>query len=533
VDLADRGREAFAQRRWAEACEQFRAAAALDADDLERFATAAFLVGNDDESNELWARAHRSHLENQDPERAALAAGWLAFGYVNAGDMAQAGGWMATLLRVLGDEPPPCAAIALLATFEGLQRMFGGDPEGALPMFIEAAKIADQCRDVSIATLCRLGQGQSLVMLGQVDSGVALHDEVMVACTSGAVTPLITGVAYCAVIDSCRERFDIRRAQEWTDVLVRWCDSQPDLVPYRGQCLVHHAQVIQEQGAWKEALAQAHVALDVLSQRPGPAIGVALYALGDLHRLRGSFADSEDSYVRANDVGRSPHPGFALLRLAQGAKDAAVTAIRNAFAEASHEIPRSALLFASVEIELAAGSIDTARANASELADIARSFDVPYLRAQAAHAAGAVALADGDARAALTALREAFDVWRDLALPYERARTRLVMAQAHRALGNEEAATMEVDAARRAFADLGARPDLEALGGVAKRDEKLTTRELEVLRLVASGKTNRAVAFELVLSEKTVARHVANIFTKIGVTSRAAATAYAYEHDLV
>jgi DNA-binding CsgD family transcriptional regulator len=370
-------------------------------------------------------------------------------------------------------------------------------------------------------------------MTGEIASGVALHDEVMVACTSGAATPVIAGLCYCGVIESCRELFDVRRAQEWTAVLARWCESQPDLVPYRGQCLVHRAQVMQLGGAWTDALTETQAALDLLSRRPGHATGMALYELGELHRLRGAFAEADDCYVRANDAGHVPQPGLALLRLAQGATEASVTSVRRALDDESHDIPQAALLFASVEIELAAGNLDAAGVSASELAGVVAKVDMPYLRGLAGHATGAVRLADGDARAALAALRAAFAIWRDLALPYEQARTRVLVAQARRALGDEEAATMELDAARRVFEDLGAKPDLDRIGGGAKRSDKLTSREIEVLRLVSSGRTNRAVASELVLSEKTVARHIANIFTKLGVSSRAAATAYAYEHDLV
>ena len=386
--------------------------------------------------------------------------------------------------------------------------------------------------------MSRLGQGMCLVMQGQGPAGMALLDEVMVGVTSGEVSPMYAGIAYCTVIGGCSEVFDLRRAREWTAALTRWCDSQPDLVPYRGNCLVHRCELMQLEGAWTDAMEAARQACDLLS---GPVtwdtLGSAYYQLGELQRLRGEFTDAEASYRKANEAGRRPEPGLALLRLAQGRIDVATGVLRRALNETQEPPARSRILPAYVDTMIASGDVASARAGADELAQIAQHLDAPYLRAVAASATGAVLLAEGEAQSALRTLRVAGSAWRELDAPYETARVQALIGLACGALGDPETSALELDGARKAFEQLGAKPDLERLDVLLRRPHGpaaggLTAREVQVLRLLAAGKTNRAIAKELGLSEKTVARHVSNTFTKIGVPSRAAATAYAYENHL-
>ena len=349
---------------------------------------------------------------------------------------------------------------------------------------------------------------------------------------------MVAGIAYCAVIDSCQRVFDLRRAQEWTTALDRWCESQPQLVHFRGQCLLNRAELKRIHGAWQDAAAEAGRASERLAEpEPDPILGEAIYQTGELHRLRGDFPEAEAAYRRASRLGRRPEPGIALLRLAQGRTKVAAAVIRRAADETTDYFARPRLLGPLVEIMLATGSADAARLAADEMTRIADEVGAPLLIAMAARADGAVLLAEGDAHAALAALRSSWKAWHDLDAPYEAARARVLIGLACRALGDTDSGAMELDAAREVFAELGALPDLDRLtaldAGVATPVGGLTAREIEVLRLVSAGKTNRAIAADLVISDKTVARHLSNIFDKLDVSSRAAATAYAYEHDLI
>jgi DNA-binding NarL/FixJ family response regulator len=296
--------------------------------------------------------------------------------------------------------------------------------------------------------------------------------------------------------------------------------------------------VLQAHGEWTEAVAEVERATQRLSEPVHPALGLALYQLGELHRLRGELADAEGAYRAAGRHGREPAPGIALLRLEEGKVDAAVAAIRRMVEESLGQLSCPAMLAASVEIVLATGDVEAARSAADDLARIADAVDAQLLRAIAAYATGSVLLAEGDAASALAALRSACVGWRELEMPYDAARAGVLIGLACRALGDRDAAVFELEAAAATFERLGARPDLarvERLLGhePSPRPTQLTDRECEVLRLVAAGKTNRGIASVLVISEHTVGRHLQNIFMKLGLSSRAAATAYAYEHDLV
>jgi len=536
----EQGRTAFAQRSWGDAYARLAAAAAdtaLELDDLERLALAAYLTGNHDASTGAWMRAHREAIRCNDPRRAARNALLIGSDLMFRGEIAPAMGWFKRVGRVL-EGCDECAEHAWLLTWNAFAQMWGGDPAGAEPAFARSVAVGHSFGDSDLSTMSRLGQGMCLVMQGQGSAGITLLDEVMVGVTSGEVSPMFAGIAYCTVIAACSEIFDLRRAREWTAALTRWCDSQPGLVTFRGNCLVHRCEIMQLQGAWSDALAAAEQACDHLS---GPvkwdSLGSAYYQLGELQRLRGEFARAEESYRKAAEAGRRPEPGLALLRLAQGRVDVAASMVRRALEETEDPPARSRMLPAYVDIMIAVGDLPSARAGADELAQIAEVLEARYLHAVAASAAGAVLLAEGDARSALSRLRSAGSAWRELDAPHETARIRVLIGLACRALDDPETSTMELDGARTIFEQLGARPDIERLEALIRTDGRarggLTAREVEVLRLVASGKTNRAVANVLGLSEKTVARHISNILTKIGVPSRAAATAYAYEHRVI
>ena len=536
-----RGLECFGRRAWAEAFAELSAAdrgAPLDPEDVERLAMAAYLVGRDDESVAAWERAHHALLDRGEVERAARCAGWLVFVLLNGGEFARAGGWLARARRLIDEVGHDCAEQGHLLVPVAFQRAFEGDWPDAYAIAGRAVEIGLRFGDVDLVTLARNIQGRALIAQGDTTAGMTLLDEVMVAVMADEVSEIVAGSVYCSVIEACQEVFDLRRAQEWTAALTHWCDAQPDLVPFSGNCLVHRAEIMQLHGEWPGARGAARRACERLLPRAQPAVGAAFYQEAELHRLCGEFAQAEEGYRQASRWGREPQPGLARLRLIQGQADAAEAAIRRVVDGTEGRVARARLLPAHVEIMVAAGDVLAARAAADELSELAADLDAPLLHALASDAEGAVLLLEGDAQAAHGRLRDAWTAWQELEVPYEAARTRVLIALACRQLGDTESAEMELDAACWTFEQLGAAPDLaraQALSRklVARPAGGLTARELEVLRLVATGKTNRSIAADLFLSEKTVARHVSNIFAKLDVSSRAAATAYAYEHDLV
>ena len=480
--------------------------------------------------------AHHAWLRRGEAERAARCAFWQALGLFFRGEMAPAMGWVARGGRLLQDSRGECVEHAWLRMLTALPLLFEGDADAAYPCFVEAEEIAERFGDPDATMFARLGRGYALILQGHISEGMALLDEVMVAVTADEVAPILAGIAYCQVIALCQAVFDFPRAREWTEALTRWCDSQPHLVPFRGNCLVHRCEIFQLQGAWTDALDSARRACEWLAGPPAwDALGSAYYQLAEIERLRGEFAQAEESYRQASLAGRDPEPGMSLLRLAQGRVDLAVPAIRRALDEAHDPIARSRLLPACVEVMLEAEEVGAAREAADELAGIAAQFDAPYMNALAAHAWGAVLLAEGDPRAALTTLRTAQRLWRDLEAPHEAARVRVLIGLACRERGDGASAELEFEAARGALEELGAAPDLARLARLvgSVRPGGLSRRESEVLTLVAAGKTNRMIAAELFISEKTVARHVSNIFTKLRLSSRAEATAYAFKRGLV
>jgi len=534
-------RELFQAGSWPGAFAQLTRAdheAALEAEDIERLAVAAHMLGKDATTADTWVRAYHWWLGEGNSLRASWCASRLSFTLLVQGEQARSGGWLERANGLL-EANHDCLERGYALLVEALQHLNQGEPGTSLGVFERLTGIGERFSDRDLATFGQLGMGQSLIHLGKTKDGMAKLDQAMVAVTAGELSPTAIGTVYCAVIGMCQAMFDLNRAREWTTALNRWCDSQQGLVMYRDQCLVHRAEIMQLRGAWSEALEEARRACTMLEQATAPlAAGAAFYQQGEVHRLRGEFEQAEEAYRNANQRGHEPQPGLALLRLAQGQADAAAAAMRLMMEQRSDRFAQCKALPAHIEVMLAVGDTETARDAVGELRELARSIDAPFVHAQVLHMDGAVSLSEGDARSALPKLRQAWSAWQELEMPYEAARVRLLVGNACRDLGDEETAEMEYDAAIWVFQQLGADHDLrkaEALSRSRSNERKggLTTRELEVLRLVADGKTNPEIADQLFLSEHTVRRHLQNVFAKLDVSSRAAATAYAYQHKLL
>ncbi len=534
------GREAVADRRWRAACELLEAVRAatpggLAPADLELLATAALLRGRTTEAVEAMTMAHDLHLARADVVGAARTAGWLALELLEIGDLPLSGQWMSRGLRLvarLEGEDGVGGRVALVPA--ALTGLFVGDFDEAMRKFDEISAIAARTGDRELAAHAAFGRGKCLTTTGRTAEGLASLDLALAAVEAGDVSPLWICVFFRVMLDVAHESFDLERARRWTSAFEQWCATQPELVAYSGQCASYRAQLCLLQGDWAEASASATRAEERLRAGDFTAGYVANYQLAELHRLRGEYRPADEHYRRAAATGWEPQPGWAFLRLAQGDPHAAQTMLRHSLAGAD-EGTAHRLLPGLVEIELAAGDSDAARRAAQELRSLSAGRSAPMLAACAMTAAARVGLADGETAAALDDAEAARAAWAGLGVPYEAARCRVLKGRMLRTTGHEGASDVELDAARRAFAELGARPavsEIDQLRGV-RETGTLTEREVEVLRLVSTGMTNRGIADRLTLSEKTVARHLSNIFAKLGLSSRAAATAYAYENGLL
>jgi DNA-binding CsgD family transcriptional regulator len=544
--ILERGRASFDRRAWADAFEALSSAdgqSPLAAADLERLVLAAGLAGHEEAMLPAQERLYHLRLEAGETLAAARAAFWLGFRLFARGEAGRATGWLGRAQRLVEKEARDCVEQGYLLLPAGTRLLAAGEAGQAYDLGVRAAEIGERFGEPDLVAFARNLQGRALLREGQVERGLALVDEVMVAVAAEELSPVVTGLIYCSAIASCQRVYALDRAREWTAALAGWCEAQPQLVLFTGNCLVHRSEIMQIGGAWPEAIEEARRAGQqcLRGAFDMEAAGRAVYQQAEIHRLRGEAAAAEKAYRDASQAGVEPQPGLALLRLAQGDAQAAAGAIRRVLSATTDRLLRTRFLPASVEILAAVGDLEGARVAWRELDEAAAALGSEVLSAIAWHAGGTVQLAEGNPGATLDPARRSFAVWQRIGAPYLAARVRVLIARACLALGDTEGARLELEAARAVFERLEARPDLEAADALRARllprrkgaPHGLTERELQVLRLVAAGKTNKAIARELSLSEKTVDRHVSNIFTKVDVSSRAAATAYAYEHHLL
>jgi DNA-binding NarL/FixJ family response regulator len=525
-----RGRGAYARKNWADAQAALAEAdgeAPLAAEDLARLGWSLAMLGRDQEMLVVLERLHERCLADGDEAQAAHAAFWIGFRLQAMGEGARAGGWFGRASRLRDPKDEALAGWLLIPEVYRCLRSQAFDE--AFDLALEAATSGERAGDTDLAAFGRAQQGVTRLRQGRVREALAFFDEAMLTATSRSLKPVVTGLIYCSVIAGCSRVYALDRAREWTGELARWCEAQPQLVTFTGTCLVHRAEILELNGHWRASIEEAQR----VPPRDSMAVGAGHYQQGEIHRLLGEHAQAEAAYLEASRCGRDPQPGLSLLRLAQGRTDAAVKGLERVLQTTTDRLQRTRFLPAQVEILLAAGRVDDAAAAADELAQATGLADSVVLKAIADHARGAVLLARGNAAQALPLLRCALEVWLELDAPYLAARLRVLVARACRTLGDEEGARLECEAARAVFEKLGATTDLAGLPKTPTGKRRLTERELQVLRLVASGLTNGAIASELALSEKTVDRHVSNIFVKLSVSSRAAATARAFREGLL
>lgn len=524
----DEARTAYAAQEWRRASECYAATDALDAEDEDRQAICAMLLGRMEEYFALRERSYERRLADGDLAGAALAAFWAGMQRIVMGDTAVGGGWLARAGRLVAEDGTDSLAAAYLTVAGSFEAMSAGDLDRSLELIDAAIDAGRRLQSADLVALALHQRGLILVRGGRTEEGLAALDEAMVEVSAGQASPMVTGIVYCGVVDGCWAAYELHRAQQWTAVMSDWCDAQPDLANFTGECKVRRAELKQLHGEWRDAESE----LDGVSSADVDAwaAGMAAYLRGNLDRLQGRFDEAEESFVEAARLGEDPQPGLALLRLATGSIQAAAAMIRRCLAEAQDDGKRVEVLVAAVEILLAADELDMAGDAAAQLGELAtkcRSTTVDSLHAQAE---ALIDAANGRPDAALPRAREALRHWVKLRVPYQEARTRLVIAAACRELGDLESANRETAAASDLLETLGATPDLARM---SRTSGLLSAREVEVLRLLTKGATNRGIAEQLVLSERTVDRHVSNIYAKLGVSSRAAATAYAFEHQLV
>jgi ATP/maltotriose-dependent transcriptional regulator MalT len=536
VDELLEAREAYERRDWVLAFDRLRRIGDLGPQDTMALATSAYLVGNVDEAIRALQAGYQDKIRSGDSLGAVRFAFWLGLVLNLRGEPTVAGGWIARAQRLLENETQDVVERGYLLTHEFYQHLDRADFARAGET---AARVVQTGRRFAEHDLIAMGlvmQGRIMIYSGRVPEGLALLDEAMVGVSAAEISPIVAGMVYCSMIEACQELSDFSRAAAWTSALTKWCDAQPGLVPYTGQCSLHRGQIMRLRGAYDEALAEFALAQRRYEKEGTPApAGLALAEQGDVLRIRGKFDEAEVAYRKAAQFGHEPQPGLALSWLARGRTTAASAAINRLLAGAGGPVQRSWLLPAAVEILVSAGEVDQAREYSDELSGIASAFGNAALQAMATYAAAKVDLLSGQSGAALHKARESRRLWNELGSPYEAARARVLVARAMRELGDEDSANAELAIARETFAVLDVAPgvqEIDKLQGRA-RPAGLTERELEVLRLVAEGRSNPDIARVLVLSHKTVERHLSNIFTKLDVPSRTAAAAYAHEHGLM
>jgi DNA-binding CsgD family transcriptional regulator len=531
-----RARELHRTSRWEAACAEYAAAEAeepLAVEDLEAFAEAAQVSARGDEAVALLHRVFDLRVSADELDDAAQVAFWLWWALFTSNELVQASGWLKHTSRTLG---PDLATSLWLKIPEAMFHAGTGHRSRADELL---RAIVDEGQGEVVPWALSMW-GQTLIDEGRLQDGLDRLEEAMAILRTHGLSPRVTPWIYCAAVRGCCLARDFARARAWNRSMARWLDSLNSLSgAYLGNCRIYRSRLMFLNGAWPEALDEIAAVCTDLDGYAGWVCGHAYYQLGEVRRLRGEWDAAEDAYRRAAEHGCPTQPGLALLRLAEGDVDAASAGVRRALTEVTAQPERLDLLKAAVTIYLEEGKIEAARDAVTEVEEITAELATPVTEAETCAVRGALALAEGDPASALPLLRRAVSTWQEQDAPHERATLNVLIGQACRALADHDGARLEFSAARETFERLGAGPDLAQLDRIVAATDAgseingLTRREIEILCLIARGKANRAIANELHLSERTVHRHVSNIFTKLGVDSRTAAVAYGIRHRIV
>ncbi|RHW24598.1 LuxR family transcriptional regulator [Nocardioides immobilis] len=481
-----------------------RGSGSLDAEGLYALGDAAWWLGLIRETLEICEECHERFLEEGRLDRAAMVALESGFHWMMRGEPEVGSGWLSRARRLL-DGQPPSIGHGFLLWMDAQVRFASGDIEGARSGAVALEQLAADLEEPALACFGLALQGVMTIRGGDTARGFELLDEAMLPVLAGRIGPGEAGNLYCQMISICTDLADVARARRWTEATERWCDLSSSAVMFEGICRVHRAQLLRIQGDLDAAEEAAAAACAELAELNVEAVAEAHYEIGESRRLRGELAGARAAYDAAASLGRVPQPGRSLLVLAEGRPDEAAAAIRGAVAEQGDPFPRARLLAAQATIACARGDYTTADVAASELDAIARTYGSPGFRAWADIARGAVLIGSGSPADAVAPLRAALAACRAMGATYDENVARGLLADA---------------------IDPQAQTSAGPPGG-------LTAREWEILGAVAEGLSNRQVAARLVISEKTVARHLANVYAKLGVTSRTAAAAWAHQEGVV
>ncbi|MEY2398103.1 MAG: hypothetical protein QOJ00_1277 [Actinomycetota bacterium] len=500
-----------------------------DGERLALLGEAAWWLGHLDDSIEARQAAFRAFEEAGEGRRAGYCAVWLYEANAQRARPAIASGWLMRARRAL-EHDDNCVEHGALLLREAELAHGEGRLGDATDLAERALALGRKLASPDLEAEALQTVGRVLIDAGQVNVGLAHLDEAMLFAVEGRLGPYSTGKVYCSLISVCEDLGDWRRAADWTEATTQWAQAHPFAI-FPGICRVHRAAVLDRSGALADAEREASQACNELVGSHIPNAAAAFAEVGDIRRRLGDLVRAEEAFSRAEALGGRVCTGTAMLRLSQNRIDEASRIIAGCVAELSpNRLARARVLPIAAQIAIAAGDLDLAKVHVTELDAIGDAFEMPYLRAVAMLARGRLQLAEGDPITAQATLHRAHALWRELGVPYEAATANTVLAVAQRDAGDEAGAQASFAAARALFKDIGV--SLDARDTTAQLPAGLSQREAEVLRWVAKGLSNKEVATQLHLSAKTVSRHVSNIFTKVGVSSRVAASAFAFANDI-